>query len=122
MPVGQPREKNPPELLMSEKQIAASVRFGRKVTFCPFDNEPVTGYVGGWDRYNYFVLVPDDHRANGSLQVGKYLVHKSVPVIRLHDESTFDREPPDVLEELKNIMAKFKTYVQDSYYPERSRA
>lgn len=108
------REEKP----TADKQIAGSVRFGRKVTFYPLDMDAVTGYVGGFDRYTYFVLVPnlkalDD--PNEPLLI-KWLIHKASTHIQLHDESTFDKEPEEIRYELKEILHSFKMRIIDEYF------
>lgn len=108
---------------MSDKQIAASVRFGRKVTFWPLDLDPITGYVAGMDRYTYFVLVPNpDHEPHSNVQVlRKYLVHKSGTLIELHDESSIDLEDEPFREELRKIVVPFRTKVMDDFFPDVPR-
>jgi hypothetical protein len=110
---------------MSDRQIAATVRFGRKITCYVdmYDHDPITGYVGGMDRYTYFVLVPnpdhDRHDPDTDEPVlRKYLVHKGGTLIELHDESTLDAEPEPFRTELKKIITKFRTKVMDEYFPD----
>lgn len=100
---------------MTSKQIAASVRFGRRVTFYVLDYDPVTGYVAGMDKFNYFVLVPSN-------PIEKKLIHKgNSPLIDLHDESTLDDEPEPVRTELRKIISKFRNKIMTEFYPDVPR-
>lgn len=100
---------------MSDRQIAATVRFGRKITIWPVDQDEVTGYVAGVDRFNYFLLVPD---AEQPLVVHKFLVHKAGALIELHDSSTLDREPEELRDQLRRIIVPFRVKIMETYFPE----
>ena len=104
---------------MSDRQIAATVRFGRLVTFWPVDHNALTGYLAGMDRYSYFVLVPG--REGDDPPVRKFLVHKSGTLIELHDESALDGESEEVRQILRQIITPFRTKIMEDYYPDVQR-
>lgn len=108
---------------MSDRQIAATVRFGRKVTLWPVDQDPISGYVAGLDRYTFFVLVPNNAQDPNPEQpvLRKYLVHKSGTLIELHDESTLDAEPEAIRDALRKIIMPFRTKIMDDFYPDVQR-
>lgn len=92
--------KQPPD----GRQILASVRYGRKCTFFPLDyDEPITGYVGGIERFNYVVHLVIDG------EIITELIHKSCPRIRLHSKNTYDDEP--LKAEFDKIMGPFRRRV-----------
>lgn len=95
----------------TDRQILYSVRYGRKCTFYPIDNTEITGYVAGIERYAYVVATVDS--ATGAIT--RRLVHKSCPVIELHEESTFDSEPAEVREVLTKIMGKFRQWANRQF-------
>lgn len=110
---------------MSDRQIAACVRFGRKITCWILDHDEIEGYVGGMDKFNYLILVPNyaamDDLTQGPL-VEKYLVHKgSTPLIELHDSPTLDEEPRQIRDELMPIVRPFRNRVMAEFYPEVPR-
>lgn len=87
--------KNVPHVEASEKQIYASIRYGRRCTFHLAGQEPVTGYVAGIDRYNYVVLSHQD----GKLR--RCIIHKTLTSpIELHEEDTLGDEPEDLQAQL----------------------
>lgn len=67
------------------------------------DNDAITGYVGGIERFNYVVHVVTDGK------IFTELIHKSCPRIRLHPENTYDVEP--LKEGLDKIMGSFRRRV-----------
>lgn len=98
---------------MTDRQIAASVFFGRKITLWPLDQDSVHGYVAGMDRFNIFMLVPRD---DGTIE--QYIVHKgSTPLIELHMEKTVDTEPQPLRRELKKIIFPFRRRIVIQFYP-----
>jgi hypothetical protein len=93
----------------TDRQIYWSVRHGRRCTFRVLDAEPVTGYVAGADRYNYFVVWDQDGR------IRRALVHKgSVSVIELHEESALEGEPQREL--LVSVIGPFRKWVMRSHF------
>jgi len=125
-PAEEDRPRPPREDSMSDRQIAATVRFGRKVTLVPIDHDEMTGYVAGVDRYMIFLLVPQDEDEDegewlSDSPVAKWLVHKSGTLILLHDESTLDREPEEIRDLLRKIIVPFRDKVMDEYYPDVPR-
>ena len=107
---------------MSDRQIAATVRFGRLQS--PFlagraTLAEITGYLAGMDRYSYFVLVPG--RGGDDPPMRKFLVHKSGTLIELHDESALDNEVEEIRQELRKIITPFRTKIMEDYYPDVQR-
>lgn len=98
---------------MTDRQIAASVRFGRRITATLSDfEEPISGYIAGMDRYNYLVLVP---HSDGHIE--KLLVHKgNAALIELHDESTIEHE--DLRDDLLAIVRPFRRAVMSQFWPD----
>lgn len=84
-----------------DRQIIQSVRHGRRCTFRPIDNDEITGYIAGIERFHYFVL-----SVEGGV-VRQHLIHKSCPVIELHAGSTFELETEDIRAALTKIMGRF---------------
>lgn len=73
---------------MSVKQLAQTVRYGRRVTFLIFDGDPITGYLAGMDAKYFLVLSP------GHDGFERWVVSRAGnPAFRLHDEVTYDTEP-----------------------------
>lgn len=101
---------------MSDRQIAYSVRFGRKVTFWIVEHDEICGYVAGMDKFNYFVLVPGD---DPLLPVEKFLVHKgSTPLIELHPDTTYDSEPDAIRDQLRKIISPFRNVIMSNFFPD----
>jgi hypothetical protein len=103
---------------MTTRQIAATVRWGRKITFCPLDQDRITGYVAGIDREMLLVLVPRYNREHDyEPVVDKYLIHRgSTPVMELHDDNALEREEEPFGSEIRNIVAKFRKRIMTEFY------
>lgn len=90
--------------MMSIKQLAQTVRYGRKVTFLVFDGEPIIGYLGGMDTEYLYVLSP----TADSFQ--RWVISRSgSPAFELHEQSTYDDEPHRA--EMENIVGPFRTWI-----------
>ena len=108
-----------PDQTVSMRQLAASVRFGRKVTITApeFDKEPITGYISGWDDEFIFVAVPAPLTPK---KLRKRLVHRdAISGIDLHDDSTMSAEKPDVRAALEQIIGRFREIVIENYFTRR---
>lgn len=94
-----------------DKQLVFQVKYGRKVTFSTMV-EDVTGYLAGWDRYSWFVLEVTEQG-----EVRHRVIYKgaSTPLLELHKEPTFEKEPLPVLEELRRIVIPFRSKLLDEY-------
>lgn len=100
--VSRAEQREPDALLL--RQVGASVKNGRKVTFDIFDADSITGYVGGWDDTSWFVLEPTP------TGVKKRIVNKNCnPLITLHDEPTYGDE--EFHEEMEQIIGPFRIRV-----------
>lgn len=106
---------------MTDRQLAASVRFGRLVTLlCPdltVDEERLTGYVCGFDRDNIrlAVVVPT---GSGQAYLRNVLRSRAyVAGIEISDIST--RSSEVLAAELEQIVKRFRDRVLEEYYPDR---
>lgn len=96
----------------TERQIYWSVRNGRRCTFRVFDDDPIIGYVAGMDRYNYLVVCPTN-----AGRIRRLLVHKTVPSIELHEESSLEDEPQR--DELVAAIAPFRSWIMREFFSQR---
>lgn len=94
---------------MSTKQLAQSVRHGRKVTFQIYDGEPITGYLGGMDEEYFYVLTPEEggYRRLVILRAGS-------PAFELHAESTYEVEPQR--EAMEEIIRPFRGFIMNRIF------
>lgn len=93
-----------PGSTMSAKQIAQTVKDGRRVVFTTAVGE-VDGYVGGMDDFHWLVVTPDAVR---------HLVHKSACLVTLSNVSTlWDEELVDVIDK---VVAPFRQWVLRTYF------
>jgi hypothetical protein len=100
---------------MHIKQLAQTVRYGRKVTFHVFDGDPVTGYLAGMDREYFLVLEPhhDGFKRWGIRRDGN-------PAFLLHGEQTYDSEAQkDALEE---VIGPFRGWVNNRVLGNRNES
>lgn len=103
---------------LSDKQIAHAAMRGRKVTFQYFSTQPaheLTGYIVGMDDYHWMVASVVSPVSHDDLIVNT-LVHKSrVDMIRLHPDSTIDKETPEVQEAIRQVGQAFWHYCEKNY-------
>lgn len=96
---------------MSTKQLAHTVKEGRKVVFhFPYE-ERIEGYLCGIDDYHWMIITPEG-------QV--HLVHKgSVAVIDLPFEKSYESE--EKLETLEGVVGPFRAWVEKEFYSRAPR-
>src|SRR5664279_3700551 len=88
---------------VTDRQLAASVRLGRKITVTNpnLSAVPLTGYVSGWDEKSIFLAVPCE---DGTIR--KLLVNRDfIAGIELHDASTMATEPPAIRPKLNDLIS-----------------
>lgn len=106
---------------MTNRQLAAAVRFGRLVTFetPELSEKEVTGYIMGWDDINIRMSVCefDDE---GDYIRNKLIGRDFIAGIEIARESTLSKEP--LKGELEGMVKKFRTRIVHQYFPDaRSR-
>lgn len=100
-------------------QAARSVKLGQKVTaFVRHgDEDRVTGYLAGADEECWFILQPDAHTD----RFRQLLVNRrDAPVLEIHIERTYDREPLRLRREMDRIVVHFRTWVSQNVLSGRS--
>lgn len=105
---------------VTDRQLAASVRFGRKITISSpeIDDSPLTGYVAGFDDETIFLAIPQYE----DLSLRKILVHRDAyTTIELPDESTMKAEPYGIRTQLDQMITKFRERILEDYFPKRAR-
>jgi hypothetical protein len=90
---------------VSTKQMAYTVRDGRKVTFLFENLPPVSGYLAGMDGYHWLVITPDlyillIHKTSACVHLGK-----------LDQESSLKTE--ENKDEIERLTAPFRQYLRD---------
>jgi hypothetical protein len=95
---------------MRARQLVSTVRQGRKITISILDENPVTGYLCGWDEDTYFLICPAVNYDPIKLLIPK----SSILFIELHDERTF-REEADY-EKMDQIVKPFKDLINNQYF------
>jgi hypothetical protein len=94
---------------MSTRQIAQTVRYGRKVTFLVFDGDPITGYLAGMDEDSFLVLAPKNDGYE------KWIINRSGnPAYQLHDEPTYEGE--SARSAMDEIIGPFRGYVMNRIF------
>ncbi len=103
---------------VTNRQLAASVRFGRRITISSPDldeGEPLSGYVAGFDDETIFLAVPQDNN-----QLRKLLIHRDgYSHIELPDISTMKTETEIVRQQLTSLLGKFRDRIIAGYFPDR---
>jgi hypothetical protein len=95
---------------MRARQLASTVRQGRKICFFILDEDPIEGYLAGWDDDTYFVVYPYNKN-----EVCKELLPKSsILKIFLFDTSTFREEA--LYEEMNKIVRPFRDMINATYF------
>jgi hypothetical protein len=111
------KDPNPPspDFRMRARQLASTVRQGRKILFSVLDEEPVIGYLAGMDEDTYFVVVPETDKD----EVHKVLLSRqSILLFQLFDERTFQEEP--LYEKMNAIVKPFRDSVNSIYFQQAS--
>jgi hypothetical protein len=93
---------------MTEKQLYASVKLGRRITFHVFDGDDISGYLAGMDSERFFVLEPHDQTfrhqfINRGAGTPVFQIHEAVAGLRLEDEVCRD--------EMKVIIGPFRRWI-----------
>lgn len=109
---------------MTDRQLAAQVRFGRLVTFETPDlsTKLVTGYVSGFDADNIRLVIPRSINDLGKLtwSIDNRSIHRDyIAAIDYHSESTMGKEA--VARELETMTKRFRDHVLEKYFPDRPR-
>lgn len=92
---------------MSDKQFAAQVAYGRKITFEMLYDASLTGYLAGIDAEYFLVLVPVDGGITSHL-LRREASHRQV----LHSQSTLESE--ECFPALENIIGPFRKWVREN--------
>lgn len=94
---------------MRARQLASTVRQGRKITFIILDEDPIDCYLAGWDEDTYFVVYPYGN------DVIKELISKSAVLkVVLSDTGTFREEP--FYDEMNKIVRPFRDLINAEYF------
>lgn len=110
-----PQERPPVTLA----QAARSVKLGQKVTaFVRHgDEDRVTGYLAGADTECWFILQPEADTE----RFRQFVVNRrDAPVLEIHIERTYDREPLRLRREMEKIVVHFRTWVDQNVLSGRS--
>lgn len=91
---------------MHEKQLAQTVKYGRKVTFQLFDGDPVTGYLAGMDDRYFLMLVPGK---DGFRKV--CVAYSGSPSFELHADNSYADEPHYAA--MEEIIGPFRGFVSN---------
>ncbi len=87
---------------MNQRQLAQTVRYGRKITFLIAGGTEITGYLAGMDPDYFYVLAPE-HEA-----FSRWVVNRSGnPAFRMHERSTYEQEPQHA--EMDKIIGPFRS-------------
>lgn len=100
---------------MRAKQLASTVRQGRRITISILDEDQVEGYLCGMDDDTYFLICPTSDGVTEKLLISKV----NVLFIRLHDERTFREEP--LAHIMEPIVKPFREYITKEYFSEPKR-
>lgn len=113
------REGQQERLPVTLTQAARSVKLGQKVTaFVRHgDEDRVTGYLAGADDECWFILQPEVN----AYRFRQILVNRrDAPVLEIHIERTYDREPLPLRREMERIVVHFRTWVNQNVLSGRS--
>lgn len=94
----------PDGLLMVLRQLAETVKHGRRVTFQVRSAESVTGYLAGIDETHFFVLAPEGERVRLL-----FVTRDASPVFEVHPESTYQDEEQHPY--MERIIGKFRSAI-----------
>lgn len=90
----------PDGLLMVLRQLAETVKHGRRVTFQIGDTK-LNGYLAGIDATHYFVLVPEGEQVRSL-----FVAREASPIFEVHPEPTYQYEPQR--QNMERIIGKFR--------------
>lgn len=94
---------------MRARQLASTVRQGRKIMLFILDEDPIDCYLAGWDPDTYFVVYPYD----GAV-VKELIPRENILKILLFDESTFREE--GLYESMNKIVRPFRDMINAEYF------
>lgn len=98
---------------MRARQLASTVRQGRKIMFFILDEDPIDAYLAGWDSDTYFVVYP--YTTSDGPKVMKELIPKqNVLKIFLFDESSFREE--SLYDDMNKIVRPFRDMINAEYF------
>jgi hypothetical protein len=97
---------------MRARQLASTVRQGRKISVQILDDYPIEGYLCGWDPETYFVIIPN--AIQGNPPVKRLIPKAAIQFIDLHDDRTFFEEPDHEL--MADVVKKFRNYINNAYF------
>jgi hypothetical protein len=94
---------------MTERQLYAAVKMGRRVTVQVFDGDDISGYLAGIDSERFFVLqpCPGGFRRRFISRSGAgtpaFEIHEAIEGFRLEDESC--------REDMEAIISPFRNWI-----------
>jgi hypothetical protein len=106
---------------MRTKQLASTVRQGRKITIQVLDEYPFGGYLCGWDEDTYFVIIPSAPSLTGGRQnppVKRLVPKNSIQFIDIADERSFQEE--ESYEQMVGTVQPFKDWINNTYFNDES--
>jgi hypothetical protein len=103
-------EPKPIDRSMRARQLVSTVRQGRKITISILDENPVTGYLCGWDEDTYFLIYPNPGRSPVKMLIPK----ANILFIELHDERTFFEEEDH--KSMVSVVNPFKDLINNQYF------
>lgn len=101
---------------MTNRQLAAAVRYGRRVTlYCPDLESDVVGYVMGFDEDNVLVAVP-----NGDGAIETPIRHRDyIAGIDVDRNTLMTQESLAV--ELEQMVVNFRKWIMNEYFPDHAQ-
>jgi hypothetical protein len=98
---------------MTDRQLAAAVRYGRRVTcYCPELDDDVIGYVMGFDAKNILVAVPP---AEGN-EIETVIRNRDyIAGIDIDDKTLMSKER--LAEDLERMIVNFRRWVMNEFFP-----
>lgn len=98
------KDDSPAGATVSNRQLAYTVRDGRRVTFHIPNLDPVLGYLAGMDDYHWLVVTPD---------LKLHLVHKGFSRVDLGTlDQKGDLESEANKDEIQKLIRPFLQYLQ----------
>jgi hypothetical protein len=111
---------------MMERQLYASVKMGRRITFHVFDGDDISGYLAGMDSERFFVLEPYDgsfrHQfISRGAGTPVFQIHEAVAGLRLEDENCREEMETIIIPFRKWIVSNMSQRPEDESRPGRAR-
>ena len=94
---------------MRARQLASTVRQGRKIMFFILDEDPIDGYLAGWDADTYFVVYPYDGEV-----MTEMIPKSSILKFFLYKTGSFREEA--LYEEMNKIVRPFRDMINAEYF------